>query len=138
MVLPTSAHAQGTNWSTWLPDTEYRVERLANAIFWAEGGYKTKWHYGIRSVKCMGGENGGCREVCKRTIRNNIKRYKSSLYEGRHANNSQYKSSYLKFLQSRYCPLPKAGRRLTTDEERLNGNWLRLVKYFFDKNKPLN
>ena len=93
---------------------EIDPHKLANAIYKAEGGKKTRYPYGIKSVRCVG-END-CRQVCLNTIRNNQKRFlKQNKY-----------SDFIEFLGSRYCPLNIKG------EYHLNKNWVRLVKYFYN------
>lgn len=107
----------------FIPDTPEKVELLADAIFWAEGGYKTNFPYGIKSIKCEGYDE--CRKICKNTIKNNIKRYKT---------NALAEQSYLRFFQSRYCPTTG---NLTASEEALNGYWLKNVKWFLDNPKEI-
>jgi len=92
----------------------YSNEAIAEAIFWAEGGYHTNWPYGIKSVYCKGIEE--CKEVCLNTIKNNRVRY--SEY-----GNRQYKD-YLSFLASRYCPASVDGCE----------NWLPNVQSYLKKN----
>lgn len=73
-----------------LPDAE--VDRIADAIYRVEGGAKTMYPYGIKSVKCSGEQE--CRQVCENTIRNNYVRWIKS---GQH-------QDYIEFLADRYCP----------------------------------
>ena len=90
-------------------------DKLANAIYKAEGGNKTRYPYGIKSVRCVG-END-CRLICLNTIRNNQKRFtKQTKY-----------TDFIEFLGSRYCPLNIKG------EYHLNKNWVKNVKYFLTK-----
>jgi hypothetical protein len=90
-------------------------QRLADAIYLAEGGKKTRYPYGIKSIPCEG-ENA-CRQICLNTINNNKKRFLKQ---------SKYKD-YIEFLGSRYCPLNIKG------EYHLNKNWVRNVKHFYQK-----
>ena len=117
----------GWGWADYIPDTEEKVNELADAIFWAEGGYKTNFPYGIKSVRCNNEQE--CRRICKNTIRNNIKRYER-------ANNQdkQNKYSYLQFLQNRYCP---TSGNLSASEKALNGHWLKNVKWFLKTPKKI-
>lgn len=94
---------------------EYTNEEIANAIFFAEGGYKTSYPYGIKSVYCEGIEN--CKQICLNTIANNKIRYKEYGYK-KH-------NTYLEFLASRYCPASISGCE----------NWLPNVTYFLERNK---
>lgn len=80
-------------------DRVYTKEEICSAIYIIEGGEKTNYLYGIKSVNCDGKED--CKNVCFNTVDNNIKRY----------NEYGHKKfgSYLEFLQSRYCPLSDKG-----------------------------
>lgn len=97
----------------------YKVSDIALAIYKAEGGENAEYPFGIRSVKCSGYED--CYKVCVNTIRNNYRRWVDA---GR-------KGTYLEFLAKRYCPVGKPG--LSEAEQRLNGNWLKNVKWFLEK-----
>ena len=99
----------------FVPRTEKDINRLVNSIYKAEGGDKTKYPYGIKSVKCDSKKE--CRRVCRNTIVNNVKRWEKAKKKGD-------KRDYLTFLWHRYCP-PKA--------HKLNNNWLKNVKYFLNK-----
>jgi len=77
----------------------YSNEAIAEAIFWAEGGYKTHWPYGIKSVYCEGIEE--CKQICLNTIQNNRIRYSEYGYK-------KY-NTFLEFLASRYCPISDKG-----------------------------
>ena len=112
LILISAAHTAGA-------DT-VENEALADAIFKAEGGMKATYYYGIRSVKYD--DLADARRICINTIRNNRVRYAKWGYKTH--------DTYLSFLQSRYCPTTG---KLSSAERRLNGNWLRLVKYFLHK-----
>jgi hypothetical protein len=92
----------------------YTNEAIAEAIFISEGGYKTHWPYGIKSVYCNGIEE--CKKICINTIQNNRIRYSEYGYK-------QYKD-YLSFLASRYCPISVDGCE----------NWLPNVRSYLKKN----
>ena len=92
-------------------------ERLATAIYFSEGAEKARKPFGILSVPCEGYED--CRRICLNTVRNNYKRWEAS----------QKEKSYLEFLAERYAPV-KA--------HPLNTNWLRNVRYFYEKNNPVD
>ena len=96
--------------------TPLQIEKMADAIYLAEGGTKTNFPYGIKSVKCEGEQE--CRRVCKNTIRNNIKRYNDYGHK-------KY-DTYLEFLGSRYCP-PTA--------HSLNKHWVKNVKFYYKKGR---
>ena len=67
-------------------------ERIADAIYLAEGGAKAKSPYGILSVKVK--DTADARRVCLNTIRNNHARWLAS---GR-------RQDFICFLADRYCP----------------------------------
>jgi len=92
----------------------YSNEAIAEAIFWAEGGYHTHWPYGIKSVYCKGIDE--CKQICLNTIQNNRVRYSEYGHK-------EYKD-YLSFLASRYCPLSDDGCE----------NWLPNVRSLLKKN----
>lgn len=112
----------------YLPDTPDKVDRLLEAIYRAENSIK--YPYGIKSIPIKGDTQDEreryARRICKRTIKNNITRF------GRFSNAQQTKNdvSYLKFLQSRYCPTTG---NLSQSEKELNGNWLKNVKFYLSK-----
>jgi len=116
---------------SWFPDTPDKVNLLADAIFWAEGGYNTNYPYGIQSIRCEGYDE--CRRICKNTIKNNIKRWRSHSRQ-RIYMEKRYSVSYLTYLWGRYCPTTG---NLTRSEKELNGFWLKNVKWFLDNPKEL-
>lgn len=97
---------------------EIDVERLADAIFLAEGGYHATYLYGIRSVPYKSIEDA--RRICINTIKNNLKRFKKQ---------DKY-DDYLEFLASRYCPV-----NAENDPLGLNRNWLKNIRYFYKESK---
>ena len=103
----------GSNFDSFIPDSPRKVNLLANAIYKAENS--KKFPYGIKSVPCNGELK--CREICKNTIINNIKRWKKS-----------GKSTYLEFLANRYAPVG-----VSNDPSGLNEHWLKNVKFFLNK-----
>src|SRR3990167_7108119 len=64
-VMPV--HAQ------MIPSPTHTDEQIVNAIYKAEGGKKTRFPYGIKSVKCEGEKE--CRKICLNTVKNNRVRY---------------------------------------------------------------
>ena len=101
-------------------EQEWTDEEICEAIFWSEGGYDTRYPYGIKSVSCKGIK--GCKIVCLRTIRSNRKRYADYGHK-------DY-GSYLEFLASRYAPIGASN-----DPTNLNKNWLTNVKWFLNNEK---
>lgn len=72
-------------------DAEY-VSNVVAAIYRVEGGDKTKYPYGIKSVKVSGKDEA--KRVCENTVRNNLARWRKAGAKG----------EYLDFLADRYCP----------------------------------
>ena len=98
----------------------YSDTEIVNAIYKAEGGSKAQYKYGIRSVKYK--TESEARRICFNTVRNNRKRFLKQ---------TEYKD-FLEFLQSRYCPTKG---KLSRAEQKLNGNWLKNVKFYLTKQK---
>ena len=88
------------------------IERLADAIYRAEGGKKASVPYGIMYKGCDWDNEAYCRKICINTIKNNVKRWQDS----------GMKKEYLEFLRDRYAPL---------EHSKLNANWLKNVRYFY-------
>lgn len=84
------------------------VEKIADAIYLAEGGEKARVPYGILSVKVKSRLHA--RRVCINTINNNLKRW----------NNAGKPGDFISFLGDRYCP--------RSVDPRGNENWKRNVK----------
>lgn len=84
------------------------AERVADAIWLAEGGKKAKAPYGILSVKTT-----DPRRVCLNTIRNNWGRWEAAGKPG----------DFIDYLGKKYAPVGAAN-----DPRRLNKNWPRNVR----------
>jgi len=98
-LIETTAHA----------DLSQRdVDRMAVAIFRAEGGYSAKYLYGVKSVPHR--TESEARRICENSVRNNYARW----VESRLTNN------FIPFMAKRYCPLDQT-------------NWAKNVKYFYSK-----
>lgn len=80
ILLAITSHAELTEW---------QANRIADAIYKVEGGAKTRYPYGIKSVVTT-----DPRHVCLNTIKNNYRRWINQTNE----------SDYLVFLGNRYCP----------------------------------
>lgn len=89
--------------------------KLANAIYKAEGGSKATWLYGIRSVKYK--NKAEAHQICLNTIRNQRRRHSKH----------DCGKTYLVCLRDRYCPL-----QAKNDPLGLNSHWLKNVKYFLN------
>jgi hypothetical protein len=97
---------------------DYSDEQIVNAIFKAEGGYKAKYLYGIRSVNYR--DEAEARKICFNTVRNNRVRFtKQSKYQ-----------DFIEFLGSRYCPTENVS---TEAEKKVNKYWLKNVRFFLQK-----
>jgi len=88
--------------------------KLADAIYKAEGGKKAVKPYGILSVTCN--SKAECRQICLNTIRNQRKRHKAH----------DCGLGYLECLARRYAPIG-----VKNDPSNLNKNWLKNVRYFY-------
>jgi len=88
-------------------------DQIANAIYQAEGGAKTKFPYGVKSIDTKG-DKDYARKICLNTIRNNRIRF---------ANQTKYKD-YIEFLGSRFCPV---------SAHKLNVNWVKNVKWWLNQ-----
>ncbi|MGZ4963960.1 MAG: hypothetical protein ACXWC8_15490 [Limisphaerales bacterium] len=87
--------------------TEQESNRIADAIYLAEGGPKARVPYGILSVKVR--DKDHARQICLNTIQNNYRRWLSN---GRN-------NTFLDFLGDRYCP---------PSDSADNRNWKRNVR----------
>ena len=102
IMLAASAHAS------------INANRLADAIYQAEGGSKAKVPYGILAVKVSGSNEA--RRVCIRTIRTAQKSFKG--------NND---TAFIRVLSQKYCP-PQC-------DLKGNRNWIRNVTQIYNRNK---
>ncbi len=69
------------------------IQTISGAIYRLEGGSKTLYPYGIRSIN-TGGNKEKAKQICIKTITNNYSRWQKT----------DKKLSYLDFLANRYCP----------------------------------
>jgi hypothetical protein len=74
---------------------EYR-DKIVSAIWKIEGGAKTKYPYGIKSIDTKGNIDKA-RKICENTVANNFLRFQ------RLKDKTEY-HCFLDFLASRYCP----------------------------------
>lgn len=89
------------------------VNKLANAIYKAEGGSKTKHPYGILTKY----KNTTPRQACINTINRKLKTYKGS------------DKDFIKHLGKTYCPVGALN-----DPWGLNKNWVNNVtKFYFNQ-----
>ena len=87
------------------------VERLANAIYKAEGGSKTRYPYGILTKY----KTTTPRQACINTIKHALRDWDG-------------KGDFIKFLGARYCPTKG---NLNNAEKRLNRYWVKNVTYYY-------
>ena len=86
-------------------------EKLADAIYKAEGGAKTNHPYGILAKY----KTTTPRQACLNTIKH---KYKDWINQGAHGD-------FIEYLGSKYAPVGAAN-----DPTGLNKNWVKNVKYF--------
>lgn len=96
--------------------SDTQAARIADVIYRIEGGAKTKYPYGIKSID-TGGDVNKARRICINTIKNNWKRYYALPEQER----KQY-HCYLDFLASRYCP--KVSDKIGHE------NWIKNIHYY--------
>ena len=94
-----------------LARAEINIDKLANAIYYAEGGNKTKHPYGILTKYKVTTP----RQACINTIKHALKDWNG---EG----------DFIAFLGSRYCPIGAKN-----DPTGLNKNWVKNVRWYYAK-----
>lgn len=87
---------------------EINVEKLATAIYYAEGGAKTSHPYGILAKY----KTTTPRQACVNTIRHALRDFQGG--------------DFIAFLGSRYCPVGASN-----DPTGLNVNWVKNVKALY-------
>jgi len=95
-----------------MSEIPWKPEAIADAIYRAEGGSKTRWPYGVKSVKTNG--EAHARRVCLNTIDRAAGEWK---IHGRVRH-----GCFIKYLSLRYCP-----PSLDPDGNR---NWVKNVLWF--------
>jgi hypothetical protein len=88
---------------------DYR-DKIVNSIYLAEGGNKTKYPYGIKSIK-----TSNPKRICENTVSNNYLRWQRA---GK-------TNDFISFLGNRYCPIGAKD-----DPHNLNSNWIKNVNKF--------
>lgn len=94
-------------------NTNY-LNKVVSAIWVIEGGSKTKYPYGIKSIDTKGNKETA-RRICSNTVRNNYIRWQKQNKPG----------EFLDFLANRYCP--------TASDPQGNINWKKNIKKLVDK-----
>jgi hypothetical protein len=95
--------------ATPVPMSDIQANKIADAIYKVEGGAKTKYPYGIMSVKTT-----NPRQVCINTVKNNFIRWQKAGSKG----------DYLDYLGNVYCP--------ASADPVGNKNWLKNIHKFLD------
>jgi hypothetical protein len=90
---------------------EINIEKLATAIYHAEGGAKTRHPYGILKKY----KTTTPRQACINTIKSAKRRYEKT----------NQGIDFISFLSKTYCPIGASN-----DPTGLNKNWVKNVKYF--------
>lgn len=93
---------------------EIQIERLATAIYEAEGGGKTIHPYGILKKY----KTTTPRQACINTIKTNLKKFKKQNKE----------TNFIVFMSKTYAPIGAKN-----DPNNLNKNWVKNVKHFYYK-----
>ena len=96
--------------------SQINVDKLADAIYIAEGGAKTNHAYGILAKYKVTTP----RQACINTINSALKRFKKQDKE----------TDFIKFLGKTYCPIGAKN-----DPTGLNKNWVKNVKFYYERNK---
>jgi len=87
---------------------------IVNSIYRIEGGDKTQYPFGIKSIKTNGNYEKA-RKICINTVNNTYNRW---LHAGKTNN-------FFDFLADRYCPV--------ADDKTGNFNWKRNIHSMLDK-----
>ncbi len=103
-------------WTSMSYANNIDIEKLADSIFKAEGGYKAEYLYGIRSVSYK--DEAEARQICINTINNTLYKYREA--------RCKKEDTDLQCLGRRYCPLD-----VDNDPKGLNKHWQKNVAYFY-------
>lgn len=91
-------------------------QRLADAIYKAEGGKAAQYPYGIKAGRPL--DASTARQWCLRTIRHQERRWEAS----------GMRKDFIQFLSEIYCPIKDK-----SDIHHLNQYWTRNVRRFLNK-----
>jgi hypothetical protein len=89
------------------------IDKLANAIYKAEGGENTRHPYGILAKY----KTTTPRQACINTINSNLKRFNKDSF-------TDYE--FIEYMSKSYCPIGAKN-----DPTGLNKNWVKNVWYFY-------
>ncbi len=92
------------------------ANKLADFIYLVEGGSKTKYPYGIKSID-TGGNIKFARQICLNSIKNNYIRWEKAGKPG----------DFIQFMGNRWCPVEsdKIG----------NKNWIKNMNWYLKQNR---
>lgn len=80
-------------WTTYGASlSKEQVSYLASVIYRVEGGDKTKWPYGVKSIKCK--DKAEAKRITENSVRNNWKRWEAAGKPGH----------FIDFMADRWCP----------------------------------
>lgn len=88
------------------------ADKMADAIYIAEGGSKTKWPYGVKSVKVK--DTAEARKVTINSVNNNWQRWEKAGKPG----------AFIPFMAARWCPVatdPTGNKNWTANVTKLMG-----------------
>lgn len=88
--------------------------RLVDSIYHAEGGSRTKFPYGIKTVRTH--SRSHARQVCFATVFNTYERWDE-------------RGDFIHFLGRRYCP--------PSDDPIGHRNWIKNVTWYYNNPKPV-
>ena len=96
----------------------FNIEKLSQAIFWAEGGYRTAHPFGILKG-CDAGEAGQCEYLAGEILRIYLQRYRAL---------PKKQGDFISYLARHWAPV-----NAENDPKGLNRNFERNVRYFYTK-----
>ena len=96
--------------------TEPDFEKMATAIYFTEGTYKTRHPFGVLSVKCQGYTE--CRSVTLRSLKRRWQEYQLK----------NMNTPFEEYFASKWAPL-----NAENDPTGLNKNWISNFKFFLEK-----
>jgi len=108
---PATGHLEGS--TAYASSVDIDPDRLADAIYKAEGGSKTRHPYGILAKY----KHTTPRQACLNTIASSMKRWEAAGRPG----------EFIPWLGRTYCPV-----RAANDPTGLNKNWVKNVTYFYE------
>lgn len=93
----------------------YDINKIVNCIYIIEGGSKTKFPYGIKSLDTKGNKDAA-RKVCYNTVAKTYANW---------TNSTNRNKDFLEVLANKYCPAK-------TDKQG-NINWKKNIRFYYYK-----